>query len=111
MFQRLILNLQMLKVYRYLIDRKKELSVFDKDFSWHIEDDLKVEAMRDAAKRLIGRRDFSVFAKEANSYKDCTRKLKTISTPWSRMPGREYWKPLQICLPRRAMPGLTCEKL
>lgn len=66
------------KVYRYIILNKKEPSVFAKDFSWHIDSDLDLSLMTEAAKKLIGKKDFSLFAKGASSYKDCTREIKSI---------------------------------
>jgi len=67
------------KVYRYVIYRAKEPSVFWKDFSWHIAEPLDLEKMKKASKKLTGKRDFSSFAKKAKKYKDCEREIKSIS--------------------------------
>lgn len=67
------------KIYRYLIYNQKEASVFCKDFSWHLREVLDLKLMEKVAKKLIGRRDFSSFAKEAKKYKHCIRELKDIS--------------------------------
>jgi len=67
------------KIYRYLIFYKKEPSVFWNDFAWHIDFPLDLEAMRGLSKKIIGKRDFYVFAKEAKKYKDCIRRVKGIS--------------------------------
>ena len=67
------------KIYRYLIYNQKEPSVFWKDFSWHLAKVLNLNLMRAAARKIIGRRDFSAFAKEAKKYKHCIRELKDIS--------------------------------
>ncbi|MFH1505260.1 MAG: tRNA pseudouridine(38-40) synthase TruA [Candidatus Omnitrophota bacterium] len=66
------------KVYRYIIHCAKEPSVFWRDFSWHIAEPLDLAKMNKAAIKLIGRRDFSSFAKEAKNYKDCKREMKSI---------------------------------
>ncbi len=66
------------KVYRYIIIQSKEDSVFWRGFAWHIPQSLNLEKMRKAAQKLVGRRDFSLFAKEAKSYKDCQRRVKDI---------------------------------
>ena len=67
------------KVYRYVILNRKEPSVFWKDFSWHLDSPLNLESMRKMSKKLIGRKDFFIFAKEAKKYKDCIRNLTNIS--------------------------------
>ncbi len=67
------------KIYRYIIMNSKEPSVFSKDFVWHINSELDLDNMKKAAKELVGRKDFSVFAKEAKRYEDCHRTLSSIS--------------------------------
>jgi len=67
------------KIYRYIIFQHGEDSVFWRNFAWHLSTPLDLERMRKAAKRLVGKRDFSVFAKEAKKYKDCMRDIKGIS--------------------------------
>jgi len=67
------------KIYRYLIYNHKEPSVFWKDLSWHIDRKLDLKAMQERARKLLGRKDFSSFAKEAKNYKHCIREVKNIS--------------------------------
>ena len=67
------------KIYRYLILCKKEPSVFWNDFAWHIDFPLNLETMQGLSKKIIGKRDFYTFAKEAKKYKDCIRNIKDIS--------------------------------
>ena len=67
------------KVYRYIILNSKEFSVFSKDFTWQLDSNLDLGRMKKAAKKLVGRKDFSVFAKQASAYKDCHRFLRNIS--------------------------------
>ena len=50
------------KIYRYIIFQHREDSVFWRNFAWHFSTPLDLERMRKAAKRLVGTRDFSVFA-------------------------------------------------
>ncbi|MBN3039997.1 MAG: tRNA pseudouridine(38-40) synthase TruA [Candidatus Omnitrophica bacterium] len=66
------------KIYRYLIFQAKEPSVFVKDFSWHIEQPLDIERMKKAAKKIIGKKDFSRFAKEPDKYASCVRQIIDI---------------------------------
>ena len=66
------------KLYEYVILNRDEPSVFDKDFSWHVAEKLDLDKMKKAAKKLTGKKDFVVFAKEAKRYKTCVRKIKEI---------------------------------
>jgi len=67
------------KIYRYIIFQHREDSVFWRNFAWHLSTPLNLEKMRKAAKRLIGKKDFALFAKDAKSYKDCKRRVKNIT--------------------------------
>jgi tRNA pseudouridine38-40 synthase len=67
------------KLYRYIILNSSEPSAFEYNFNWHVNRPLDVKAMACAAKYLIGKKDFGVFAKDAGSYKDCVRQIKKIS--------------------------------
>jgi len=67
------------KIYRYLIYNQQQPSVFWKDFSWYLAGPLNINLMQAAAKKIIGRRDFSAFAKEAKKYQHCIREVKDIS--------------------------------
>lgn len=50
------------KIYRYLIWNRTARPAILKNFVWHVRKPLDVELMREAAKHLIGRHDFSAFA-------------------------------------------------
>ncbi|MFH1901651.1 MAG: tRNA pseudouridine(38-40) synthase TruA [Candidatus Omnitrophota bacterium] len=67
------------KIYRYVIFNRKNPSVFCQNFSWHIDKSLNLENAKRASKRLIGKYDFSLFAKEAKRYQSCIREIKDIS--------------------------------
>lgn len=66
------------KTYRYIIFQCKEDSVFWRNFAWHFPAPLDLRKMRKVSKKLIGRKDFSLFTKKAKNYKDCKRKIKDI---------------------------------
>ncbi|MDD5069702.1 MAG: tRNA pseudouridine(38-40) synthase TruA [Candidatus Omnitrophica bacterium] len=66
------------KIYRYVIHNSSIFSVFLKDFSWHYSGGLNISLMNEISKKMIGHRDFSIFAKEAKTYKSCNRHLKRI---------------------------------
>jgi tRNA pseudouridine38-40 synthase len=67
------------KVYVYLILNRREPSVFWRDFAWHKGSSLDVNSMEKVSKKLIGKRDFSIFAKGAKKYASCIREVKNIS--------------------------------
>ncbi|MCK4912513.1 MAG: tRNA pseudouridine(38-40) synthase TruA [Candidatus Omnitrophica bacterium] len=67
------------KVYRYIIFNSREDSVFWRNSAWHVSMSLDLELMKKGAKRLIGKKDFSIFAKDAKKYKSCKRRVVDIS--------------------------------
>jgi tRNA pseudouridine38-40 synthase len=52
------------KEYRYHLRRERVLSPLDAPFAWRVDPRLDVESMRAAAVQLLGRHDFSAFAKK-----------------------------------------------
>jgi tRNA pseudouridine38-40 synthase len=67
------------KVYRYLIVNRKEPTVFWNNLAWQVSEPLDILIIQRLSRKLTGRRDFSLFAKDAKSYKDCFRTIKSIS--------------------------------
>jgi tRNA pseudouridine38-40 synthase len=67
------------KTYRYVIGNHAVASPFERAFVWHVPQPLDVEAMQDAAARLIGRHDFAAFRSVGTDVADSTRTL-TVST-------------------------------
>ncbi len=67
------------KIYRYIICTKKEPSVFLHNYAWNFSGELDLNIMERCVKRLIGRKDFFVFARDASKYKTCIRDIKLIS--------------------------------
>lgn len=67
------------KIYRYVILNKPEPTVFNSNFSWHIPKPLDVSGMTRISKKIKGIKDFSVFAKEADTYETCVRHVIGIS--------------------------------
>ena len=49
------------KTYRYLILNQGPASAIYRNYSWHISLPLDVSAMQEAARRLLGKKDFSTF--------------------------------------------------
>jgi len=67
------------KIYRYIILNKKEPSVFWEGFAWQVTDELDLAAMEKVANKLLGKKDFSLFAKKPEKYKDAIRTIKSIA--------------------------------
>lgn len=66
------------KVYRYQIINSKVPSVFDRRYSYRLEDSLDVEAMRQAAKYLTGTYDFKSFTSAKRGKKSTVRTITAI---------------------------------
>lgn len=66
------------KTYLYIISNRKDSSVFWSNFSWQIPDKINLSTIRKLAKKMVGRRDFYLFAKGAKKYKSCVRDLKKV---------------------------------
>ncbi|OQX87469.1 MAG: tRNA pseudouridine(38-40) synthase TruA [Candidatus Omnitrophica bacterium 4484_70.2] len=67
------------KVYRYIILNSSVPSVFLRHYSWYVPEKLDISKMEKISKKLVGFRDFSIFAKEVTRYKTTYRNLKRIS--------------------------------
>lgn len=67
------------KEYEYLLCNKKILNPLYIDYVWHIRKRLNIQAMKKAAKLLMGRHDFSSFCHDKPAGKDCVRKIYRIS--------------------------------
>ena len=63
------------KTYRYCIRNGPVASPFERPFAWHVPQPLDVEAMRQAASRLLGRHDFSAFRSIGTDVADSVRTL------------------------------------
>ena len=50
-----------MRIYKYIIINRVGTPVLDKDRGWHVMNDLNLEIMKKAAKKLIGTKDFSTF--------------------------------------------------
>ena len=67
------------KVYRYIIDLSKLSDIFMRNHCWSIPQELNLKKMESAAKMLVGKKDFGMFAKDRGSYHDCTRNITDIT--------------------------------
>lgn len=67
------------KTYRYIILNRPEPSALERNRAWHVGRPLKLRAMRDAAKHLIGRHDFSAFRGSQCNAKTPVRTLRSLT--------------------------------
>jgi len=68
------------KIYRYLVYNGFNRRAFGHFYCWHIPEPLDIDAMRESAKYLLGRHDFSSFQSKSreSSEKDPMREIKRI---------------------------------
>lgn len=66
------------KTYDYLILQSRTKNPFLEDKAWRVALPLDLDAMRHAAKHLVGRHDFSAFCASDSSAKDKTREIFDI---------------------------------
>lgn len=67
------------KSYRYRVVTTPILSPFDRFFAWHAPGARDVEAMRAAARLLIGRHDFASFQARGSSMQHTVREIERLS--------------------------------
>jgi tRNA pseudouridine38-40 synthase len=77
------------KTYRYYIHTGAMASPFERAFVWHVPQPLDVDAMRQAASRLLGRHDFSAFRSLGTDVPDAVRTLQVSAV--EEMPGAIPW--------------------
>ena len=72
------------KVYRYRIVNAKVISPFERRYAWHVSRRIDLEAMRPAARALVGEHDFSAF--QATSGKVVSSVRTITDSGWSEQP-------------------------
>jgi tRNA pseudouridine38-40 synthase len=66
------------RVYRYLIDNRPTPSALLRRYAWHIPEPLDVEAMRQAARWLLGVHDFASFHASGSELGTTVREMKRL---------------------------------
>jgi tRNA pseudouridine38-40 synthase len=75
------------RTYRYFIHQNKD--PFKTNFSWHFTQDLDIEKMNEAAKHLMGIKDFTSFSKVHTDVK--TNMCEVLSAKWHRTEDRSIY--------------------
>jgi len=86
------------KLYRYRIVTRSAPPVHDMHHVWHMKYELDCEAMKQAAKHLLGHHDFSSFRDSQCQAKSPMRTLDHIhivEKPYDRFGGQEIWIELE----------------
>ncbi|MSO82471.1 MAG: tRNA pseudouridine(38-40) synthase TruA [Acidobacteria bacterium] len=63
------------KTYRYLLRNASQVSPFERAYVWHVPEPLDVDAMRTAAKALVGTHDFAAFHSSGSAITDTVRTI------------------------------------
>ena len=67
-----------MRIYRYVIINRISESVLDQNRNWHIINDLDIEMMKKAAKKLVGTNDFSTFRAASCRAKSPIKTMKSV---------------------------------
>src|SRR5262249_37558791 len=66
------------KAYRYRVATGAIVSPFDRWFVWHVPGPRDLDAMREAARALIGKHDFASFQASGSEMRDTTRTIARL---------------------------------
>lgn len=66
------------KIYRYRIVNRRVMLPFEARYAWHVTRRLDIDAMRDAARSLVGRHDFAAFASTGGQAESTTRDIRRL---------------------------------
>ncbi len=67
-----------MRIYRYVIMNRLSKSVLDQNRNWHITNELDLEMMKKAAKKLVGTNDFSTFRASSCRAKSPIKTMKSV---------------------------------
>jgi tRNA pseudouridine38-40 synthase len=74
------------KAYRYRISNTAVMSPFQRRFAWHISRKLNLEAMREAARALVGEHDFACFQAKGGQVRTTVRVITHSDWIEERLP-------------------------
>ena len=67
-----------MRVYKYIIINRLSVPVLDQKRAWHVIKKLDLESMKNAAKKLVGTKDFSTFRKNSCRAKSPIKTMKSV---------------------------------
>lgn len=80
------------KRYRYRIENVSTRAPVSRRFCWQVFRRLDVEAMRTAARPLVGRHDFACFQASDCEAHHAVRELRSSTWPWGRAAASRWWR-------------------
>lgn len=80
-----------LKTYEYRLAQGAAASPFTRRFCWHVPGPLDLDAMREAARRITGRHDFSSFRSTGSSVTTSTRTVTESRLEWTGAEAGTWW--------------------
>lgn len=66
------------KKYRYIIENKEEMSVFERNYCYHVRKPLNIFDMKKAAEHIVGRHDFACFQAAGGTPRETT--VRTVNS-------------------------------
>ena len=67
-----------MRIYKYIIINRLSAPVLDQKRAWHVIKKLDLENMKNAAKKLVGTKDFSTFRKNSCRAKSPIKTMKSV---------------------------------
>lgn len=67
-----------MRIYKYIIINRLSRPVLDKNRCWHIMNELDLKIMKKAAKKLVGKKDFSTFRASSCRAKSPIKTMKSV---------------------------------
>ena len=67
-----------IRIYKYIIINRLSAPVLDQKRAWHVIKKLDLESMKNAAKKLVGTKDFSTFRKNSCRAKSPIKTMKSV---------------------------------
>ena len=67
-----------MRIYKYIIINRLSVPVLDQKRAWHVIKKLDLESMKNAAKKLVGTKDFSTFRKNSCRAKSPIKTMKSV---------------------------------
>ena len=67
-----------MRIYKYIIINRLSAPVLDQKRAWHVIKKLDLESMKNAAKKLVGTKDFSTFRKNSCRAKSPIKTMKSV---------------------------------
>ena len=75
------------RTYRYIVVPRSERAAVARDHAWRVAGRLDIDAMREAADRLVGTHDFAAFGRSPRAGGSTVRSVHALTVRTHRLPG------------------------